>query len=85
MDGVHCLGKLENLTNLLTCDLAGDGLRGKVDEAREQRGGVDVQEAFGRETSPADRQQPRVESCHSCRARIHLKLSSDTGLSFVPP
>ena len=50
----------------MPCDVPGDRLCGEVDEARKQRGGVDVQEASGRETPPVDCEQPRVESRHCC-------------------
>ena len=84
VDKIFQVGVVDNLdVGLSTCDLPGDRLRGEVDEAREQRGGVDVQEASGREAPPADRKQPGVESRHCCRARIHLQLSGDTGL--YPP
>ena len=67
VDKIFQVGVVDNLdVGLSTCDLPGDRLRGEVDEAREQRGGVDVQEASGRKTPPVDCEQPGVESRHCC-------------------
>ena len=57
----------------------GDRLCRAIDEACQQRGGVDVQEAAGRPAAPVAYVHARAQSCHSHRAGIYLELSGNSG------